>query len=152
MKMVIRYLGFFWDSVLLKGSVVFALDLIFCKVISYFVNASSVPRLPTHFCVWLEGPKGLGMFVLTAKMYYRDTAEINYEKETVWRYRCAGFLCSPPPIRGSQRVHPSSSIKMQWQLCDISVWNSEIRVFSQSWSNWHSSSTNYRNFRLSKEK
>lgn len=52
------------------------------------------------------------MVGLGAKMYYRDTAELNYvkERDRVERYPCAGFSCSTPLREGHREgTHPPVS-------------------------------------------
>lgn len=144
---------------LLKGTVILALDLISSRVISYFVNASSVLRLPKHHDS-LEGPKGLSIWLSSQLRLITDTQQGSTRKkkqaESGGIYLQVSYAIFPlSPHKGSERVHPFTNSKNAvtpvWCFClGKPVWDSETRDFTGGWSYRYSIS--YGNFRLLKEK
>lgn len=57
---------------LLKGTAILASDLISSTLISYLVNASTFPRLPTLYDS-LEGPKGLSIQLYLVLRFTTET-------------------------------------------------------------------------------
>lgn len=145
---------------LLKSPVILTLDLISFSVISYFVNFSSVPRLPTLHDS-LEGLKGLSIWLYSLLGFITETQQGSNRKkkqaESRGIYLQVSHALPPPPIKGSQRVHPSfgnkNAVTPVWCFCPGKpVWDSEMWGFSGGWSHRHSLSGNYEYFRLSNEK
>ena len=98
---------------LLKSPVILTLDLISSRVVSYFVNFSSVPRLPTlHDLV--EGIKGLSIWSYSLLRFITETQQGSTRKknkqnleESICRFP---MLFPRPPLRGHREfTHPPAT-------------------------------------------